>query len=120
MADQRNRPAVEAAEPGDERLVVGPAAVAVQLDEVLEHPLDVVEGVRPVGVTGELDRPPDLFVARLGDDPVELPLQALELSGKPGAAQERQAAEPAQPLAQLDLGLTRHCRRGARGARRSP
>ena len=35
VADQGDRAAVEAAEAGDERLVVGAAAVAVQLDEVL-------------------------------------------------------------------------------------
>ena len=120
VADQRDRATVEAAEAGDERLVVGAAAVAVQLDEILEHPFDVVQRVRPVWMARELDRAPDLLVARLGDDPVELPLKALELAGEARAAQERQAAEPVQPLAELDLGLTRHCRRAAAAARRSP
>src|SRR5205085_8092231 len=120
VSDQRDCAAVEAAETGDERRVVGAAAVAVQLDEVLEHPLDVVERVGPVRMARELDRAPDVRVGRLGDDPVELPLQALELAGEPRAAEERQAAEPVQPLAELDLALTRHCRRAAAAARRNP
>ena len=54
--------------------VVGAASVAVQLDEVLEHPFNVVQRVGPVRMARELDRAPDVRVARLGDDPVELPL----------------------------------------------
>jgi hypothetical protein len=38
-------------------------------------------------VSRELDRAPDLLVARLGDDLVELPLQALELAGQARAAE---------------------------------
>jgi len=120
VADQGDRPAVEAAEAGDERLVVCAPAVAVELDEVLQHPFDVVQRVRPVGMARQLDGAPDLLVARLGDDPVELPLQALELAGQARAAEKRQTAEAVQPLAQLDLGFTRHCRRAAGGGRRSP
>ena len=58
VADERDRAAVELAEAGDDRAVVGAAAVAVQLDPVVEDPSDVVERVRPVGVPGELDRAP--------------------------------------------------------------
>jgi hypothetical protein len=111
---------IEAAEAGDERLVVGARSIAVELDEVLEDPVDVVERVGPVGVAGQLDRAPDLLVAGLRDDLLELPLQALELTREAGAAQERQTPEPAQPLPELDFALTRHGRRAAAAARRSP
>ena len=47
-------------------------------------------------------------------------MRAMELAGQTRAAEERQAAEAVQPLAQLNLGFTRHCRRAAGGARRSP
>src|SRR5438094_9833023 len=120
MDDQGDRAAVEAAKARDERLVVRAATVAVQLDEVLQHPVDIVQRVRPVGMARQLDRAPDLLVARLGDDALELPLQALELAGQARAAEKRQTAEAVQPLAQLDLGFTRHCRRAAEGAQRSP
>ena len=120
MADQRDRATVEPAETGDERRVVGAAAIAVELDEVLQDPFDVVERVRAIGVACELNRAPDLLVARLGDDSVELPLEPFQLTRQAGAAKQGQAPEPAQALAQLKLGLTRHCRRGAAAARRSP
>ena len=51
-----DRAAVELPEPGHDRVVVRAAAVAVQLEEVVEDPLDVVERVRPVLVARELDR----------------------------------------------------------------
>ena len=76
--------------------VVGAAAVAVQLEPVVEDPLDVVERVRPLLVPRELDRVPDLLVGRLGLDPVELALQPLELAGEARAAQEIEAAQLAQ------------------------
>src|SRR4051812_4862728 len=61
-ADHEHRPPVEGADAGDERAVVGAAAVAVQLDPVVEDARDIVERVRPVGMPRELDRPPDLLV----------------------------------------------------------
>ena len=33
---------------GDERVVVSTTSIAVQLEEVVEDPLDVVEGVRAI------------------------------------------------------------------------
>jgi hypothetical protein len=60
--------------------------VAVQLEPVVQQPLDVVERVRPVGMSRELDGEPDLLVARLRDDPVELLLQSLELARQLRAA----------------------------------
>jgi hypothetical protein len=38
----------------------------VQLDEVLEQPVDVIECVRALRVSRQLDRAPDLLVRRLG------------------------------------------------------
>ena len=59
----------------------------MQLDEVLEEAVDVVERVGAVFVAGELDVLPDLLVGRLGDL-LELPLEASELAGDPGAAKQ--------------------------------
>ena len=59
----------------------------MQLEPVVEHPLDVVERVRPVVVTRELDLAPDLLVGGLLADSLDLPLQPLELAGKPRAAE---------------------------------
>ena len=66
MADDGDRAAVEASDPGDDRSVVGAPAVAVQLDPVLDHPLDVVERVRPLLMARELDDGPDLVLGRVG------------------------------------------------------
>ena len=70
--------------PGDDRAVVGAAAVAVQLDPVVEDPLDVVERVRPVLVARELDRAPDLVLGRVGlaREPLELALEPLLLAAR--------------------------------------
>src|SRR5581483_5852506 len=56
LADERDRTAVEFAEAGDHRAVVRAAAVAVQLEPVVEQPLDVIERVRALLVARELDR----------------------------------------------------------------
>src|SRR4029453_9163277 len=91
LADERDRPAAEAGEAGDERRVLGSRTVAVQLDEVLEEALHVVERVRPLRVAGEVDGSPDLLVGRLGLlDPVELSLQPLGVTGQPRAPEGRQ------------------------------
>src|SRR3954468_1757087 len=92
--------AAAAADPRHERGVVAVVVVSVELEPVVEQPLDVVERVRTVGVPRELDGAPDLLVARLGDDPVELPLEPLELAGELGSAQQRQAPQTAQLLAE--------------------
>ena len=70
--------------PGDDRVVVHPAAVTVELEEVLEDPLDVIERVRPFLMTGELDPLPDLLVGGVVLEPLELALQALELARRAG------------------------------------
>ena len=84
------------------------AAVAMQLEEVVEDPLDVVERVRPLGVARELDRLPDLLGSRIGPKLVELLLQARELAGELRATQELHAAELTEPLAQPHFGLAGH------------
>src|SRR5581483_7837478 len=100
MADQRDRATVEAAEAGDDRGAVGPHAVAVELDPVLEEALDVVQRVRAILVPRELDRAPDVLVRRLRLHPLQLVLQPLELAGELGAAEQAEPPEPSQPLPQ--------------------
>ncbi len=107
MADEGDRAAVELAEPGDDGAVVHPAAVAVELDPVLEDPFDVVERVGPLRVPGELDEPPDLVLGRIhARDRVELLLEPPFLARDARAVEERQAPQPAEPLPQRALGLT--------------
>ena len=119
LADQRDRPALEAPEPRDERGIFRTSAIAVQLDEVLQQALDVVEGVRTLRVTRELDQPPDLFVGGLLLDAIELSLKTLDLAGKTSATKEWQAPQAAQPLAEMDLVLTGHWQRVAGRGRRT-
>ncbi len=107
LADEHDGAAVELPEAGDHRAVVAEPPVAVQLEPVVEQPLDVIERVRTILVPRELDRAPDLVVGRLLSDPVELPLQAVELPGELRPAEQRHVAEPAQPLAETQLVLTR-------------
>src|SRR5205807_1186623 len=99
-------------EAGDERGVVGARVVAVQLDPVVEEPLDVVERVGPVVVAGELDLLPDLLAGRLGADLLQLPLHLADLAVDATAEE----LDVLQPRAQPELRLTRHGRRGAGGA----
>ena len=113
VPDHDHRATVEASEPGNESGILRPCPVSVQLDEVFEQALDVIERVRAVIVPRKLDELPDLLVGGALLDALELTLKALELTGQPRALQERQAAETAQPLAQTNLGFTRHERRGA-------
>ena len=119
VADHHDCPTAESAEAGDDRRVVTVVAVAVQLEPVVDQPLNVVEGVRPVWLPCELDRMPDLLVGGCGDEAVELTLQPLELALETRAAQQRQALQLAQLLPQPELGLTRHSRRASAAARRS-
>jgi hypothetical protein len=65
MADERDGSAAERPDARHDRPVVHPAAVAVELEPVVEDPLDVVERVRALLVPRELDRPPDLLVRRV-------------------------------------------------------
>ncbi len=71
---------VEATDTDHECRVVPAAAVAVELDPVVEQALDVVQGVRPVLMAGKLDRAPDLFVGRSLLGAIELALELLELA----------------------------------------
>jgi hypothetical protein len=75
----------------------------VELDEVVEHVLDVVERVGPVLVAGELDGVPDLLGGRRRGDPLDLPLELLERTGDADPTQQRQLAQPGEPLAQAQL-----------------
>jgi hypothetical protein len=108
VPDENDRPPVEAADPAHDRGVIGPGAVSVQLDEVLQQTFDVVERIRPILVPRELDLLPDLLVGRLGLDAGELPLEPLQLARELRPSEQVEAAELAQPLAQPELRLTRH------------
>src|SRR6266567_36069 len=72
VAHECDRATVEATETDHQCVIVGPAAVTVQLDPVIEEPADVVERVGTVLMPRELDRTPDLLVRRRGLDALEL------------------------------------------------
>ena len=65
VTDQHDGPPGKLAHAGDEREVVSPPAIAVKLEEIVEDPLDVVEGVRAILMSRKLDRAPDLVGVRL-------------------------------------------------------
>jgi len=65
LAQEHGGAARPGADPADQRRVVGAQAVAVELDEIGRQPLDVVEGVGPLGVAGQLDHLPDAQGPRL-------------------------------------------------------
>ena len=95
MADQRDRPPVEPTEAGHDGGVVHAPAIAVQLEPVVEDPGDVVERVRAILMARELDAMPDLLVAGVRSEPLELALQALRLGARAscrGAASPRRAS----------------------------
>ena len=98
LADDDHGPVAEAAEAGHDRGVVGAAAIAVELDPVLDQPLDVIERVGALVVAGELDRRPDLVVRRLGLHALELALELLELALEARAAEELQVPQLGEPL----------------------
>src|SRR5262249_16430614 len=120
VPDQHDGLPAKPAEPGNDRGVVRVMAIAVQLEPVVEEPLDVIEGVRPILGPRELDRAPDLLVAGLLDEVIELLLEPLEIALEARAAEQRQALQPAQLVPQPELGLTRHRRRAAAAWPRSP
>jgi len=92
VSDQCDRAAVEPADADHEGSVIRAAPISVELDPVLEEPLHIVERVRPILVTRELDGAPDLLVGRRRLDTLELPLQLLELSRKACPAEQVQVA----------------------------
>jgi hypothetical protein len=53
MADDCDRAASEVAQAGDDRAVVGEAAIAVKLEKVAQEMLDVVQGLRPRWIARE-------------------------------------------------------------------
>ncbi len=60
----------------------------MQLEPVVEDPLDVIERVRALLVPGELDALPDLLVGGVLAETLELTLEALELRGELRAAEQ--------------------------------
>ena len=63
MADDEHFVAIELGEAGAERAVVAEELVAVQLDELVEHEVEVVGGHRPLGMAGDLDGFPGVELA---------------------------------------------------------
>lgn len=55
MADEGGGPALVKTESGDDGRVVGEAAVAVDFDKILNQVADVIQGIRPLGMAGDLD-----------------------------------------------------------------
>src|SRR5204863_4392044 len=80
VTDHHDRPTAESAEARDDRGVVPVVAISVQLEPVVDQPPNIVEGMGPVFLPGEQDRMPDLLVARLRNDSVELLLEAPEVA----------------------------------------
>src|SRR5262249_41908639 len=119
LAYERDRTAVEASDSRDDRMIVRAAAVAVQLEPVVEEPFDVIERVGPVLVSRQLDGVPDVLVSRLVGDPLELPLQLLDLCGDTRTAGEVDAAQAREALPQPELLISRHSSRTAAAAARS-
>ena len=58
VADEHHPTVVELGQARDDRAVVAEGTVAMQLDELVEDQLDVVAGVRPIGMAGHLDDVP--------------------------------------------------------------
>ncbi|OPZ63735.1 MAG: hypothetical protein BWY83_03344 [bacterium ADurb.Bin478] len=54
MADHHHRLLLQTADAGDDGRVITEETVAVQFNEIGDHRLDVIQRVRPVGVTGQL------------------------------------------------------------------
>src|SRR4029079_14733011 len=100
VPEERNGSTVEPPDTDHERRIVGAAAVAVQLDPVLEQPLDIVQRVGPVLMARQLDGARELLVGRRGLDALELALQLLELARQPCAAEQVEAAQARQPFAE--------------------
>src|SRR5207247_3409384 len=103
ISDDGDGPMIEAADPDHHCGVIAATAITVELHPVVEQTLDVVERVRPVLMTGELDGPPDLLVGGSLLRPLELALQLLQLPGELGAAQEIEAAKARQARPQPQL-----------------
>src|SRR5262249_8595262 len=89
------------------------------LEPVVEQALDIVERVRPLVVPSELDLAPDLLVGRLLADPGDLALEPFQLPGDLRAAEQREAPQTPQALAQPQLMLSRVHRTASRAGRES-
>ena len=77
VAHDHDLVAVELGEAGADGPIVAEELVAVQLDELVEHQVQIVGGHGPVGMPGDLDRLPRLQLA------VDLLLQIGQLAAKP-------------------------------------
>ncbi len=64
MTDEHDLGIAQVRQAGDDGLVVAEGTVAVELDELVENQVDVVAGLRPLGMPGNLDGLPGVEVAR--------------------------------------------------------
>src|SRR5688572_29131 len=108
VPDECDRATPERAEARDDRVVVHAAAIAVQLEPVVEDALDVVERVGALLVSRQLDRAPDLLVRRVLAQALELSLQALQLRRELRSAEELDAGKLGEAVAEPELGLLAH------------
>ena len=63
VADEHDLVLIELGEAGAQRAVVAEELVAVQLDELVEHQVEVIGEHRPIGMPGDLDRFPGIELA---------------------------------------------------------
>jgi len=86
LRDHDDRPdAVELRDPADDRRIVAVPAVAMELLELLEQPVDDLDRVRPLQLTGELHRLPRRALRRehrrVGDEARVLGQVAIAVDG---------------------------------------
>ena len=91
VPDDEHGAAVEPAEPADDRGVVGPQPVALELLEAVDEVPDVVTRARPVLVPRDLYRDPGVMPPALVLKALQPRLQPLDLFRQMDAGHKRQA-----------------------------
>ena len=85
MADEHDLEIVQVGEAGDDRVVVAQGSVAVQLKELVEDQLDVLAGLRALGMARNLDNLPGLEMRiDFAFQRSQLASQPADLFGDPG------------------------------------
>src|SRR5215207_2353608 len=118
MPDQHHLAAIDAAEPADDRLIVGKGAVSGERQEIVDQALDIILEVGPVGVPRDLRllprREPRIGVAKQF---VGLGLEPRNLGIEVDLALARRAAELGDPGLELgerlfEIKVVAHSARG--------
>jgi hypothetical protein len=78
MPDHEDRLALVDGRAGDDGVIVGEAAIAVQLDEIGKQPIDVIQGGGPRRMPRDLDPLPR------GEVPVQVAADRIDAPFKPG------------------------------------